>query len=496
VKDGSWSAADTWSGGKVPQSNDLVNTKHNIRVDTPINVKELSNEGSLTIAKSSKPNPINTKDTINPINVAQILINTNKGRIVGENSVANTGKFFQRNGTSLTIDCDSFQNEGSIAAGSATKGDGGDIILTYKKSGAVRGILTAGNGGGKGTKGGSVSFPNQPASALAQQASSSLVIEGTIQGGTGETGGGVEIFANQIEIKSTGQIASGGGNISIRSDGSFVSRGKITILSITPTLQSSTGSTTALLQVVANSIDLQGSKIKVSGGVRFTSIASENQAAGGINLAGKETLIEADSLAVSAGPGATLNLDGMAPGAIKVTNDLILAAGTGGSISMQDATGVISAGKITLAANKIETGGVALKTIAGANYTQVPGKVLSNVSFGRSQGLQTAPGQVVTATVKLYNDSPDQHTYTFTLGLSNPAWKVTGLPSTQTIKSFAAADLQLLLTPPLTATVGETTAITLTAQAKEDPKLGTSTAFAVTLVDLSQKLYLPLISKP
>jgi hypothetical protein len=187
---------------------------------------------------------------------------------------------------------------------------------------------------------------------------------------------------------------------------------------------------------------------------------------------------------------------------------------------MQGSTGVISATKVTLAADKVETGGVDLKALVGNNVEQLPAQVLGHVSFSQPSALQTAPGQAVTTTLTLYNDSPNQNTYTFTVAMNNPSWTLIGLPSTQVISGFASADLQLILNPPSIATAGETTVITLTSQAKENPNLVTSTFLNVALEvpatnpaevepiptptptnvytptdTLTKKVYLPLVKK-
>jgi len=420
--------------------------------------------------------------------------------------------------TWLTQDTSSttLNNEGTIQSGSGGSGDidggngGGFELSVAQINNASKGQLASGDGGDvSGTSLAYRSSCKRSTSALAsadQLAAGSGAFLAGIHSGRGCSG--------NASVRSNGQVSSSGG----------ISTGRNLPVRLAANLTASTaGSDEGILQIIAPDLALSGSKISGNGEVRLTGVApssSLQQTAGGINLSGSATVIEGGSIEVSAGPGMSINLDDMAPGAINSAAGVTIAAGPGGSVSMQGSTGVISATKVTLAADKVETGGVDLSAVVGNNVEQLPAQVLGHVSFSQPAALQTAPGQAVTTTLTLYNDSPNQNTYTFTVAMDNPSWTLTGLPSTQGISGFASADLQLILNPPSIATAGETAVITLTSQAKENPNLVTSTFLNVALEvpatnpaevepvptptptnvytpadTLTKKVYLPLVKK-
>jgi len=513
-----------------------INKGHEIALGKDIELKELQNEGTLLRADNGTLSIVVSGMLVNRGEIAskdgvanelnrngsdldlQGSILQNEGTIkAGSGAAAENAETYGGDGGNIQLNFGQLVNKPTA------------FILAGNGGNASKGE-TGGKGGNISLKGQKVAQPFFLSSARLNEdtPSQTLVNEGGIQSGAGGNGqleggkgGDLELTATQLANNATGQIVAGSGGdstvtvgdgsglsgkITARSDGAISNQGAITIkskISALDLLQCQKGllSKTWCKKVmqekeveqqqlklvviqkhssagnITNTVSL-GGKISVAGKIQVMAASGESQqVAGGIKISGSDTSIEAGSLELATGPGMTINLVDMASGAINVTTGVTLTTGLGGAINLQNVTGVISATKVTLGTEKVETGNSDLKTIIGENVEQLPSQTLGKASFGQTASLHTVPGQALTTTVTLYNDSPTQNIYTFTVMIEIPDWTVKGLPTTQIINSFAAADLQLVISPPSKATIGDRALLVLVAQAQGDPKLGTSASF-------------------
>ena len=197
---------------------------------------------------------------------------------------------------------------------------------------------------------------------------------------------------------------------------------------------------------------------------------------------------------ISGGDGWLLDLSGMSEGAISATGGMTVTVGTGGTVDLtgsgdqvlQAVDGVyIASDQITL------DSGQTLTDVAGSNAASGPSQIWYEASLLGQGMAQGSAGETVRLDFVLLNEGPEADHYDLAAA-DSAGWELDGLPATQSVPALDRQDLSTELTIPISATLGTTDVLTVTARSQEVPSQVVQARVEVRVIT---KSHLPVVLK-
>jgi hypothetical protein len=211
-----------------------------------------------------------------------------------------------------------------------------------------------------------------------------------------------------------------------------------------------------------------------------------------ISLKGADTLVWGGDIIISGGNGWDLDLSGMSDGAISATGRMTVAVGTGGTVDLTGSAGQVlqaSAGVYVASDQVTLDPGQTLADVAGSNASSGPSQVWYEASLLAPEMARGAAGETVSLDLMLLNEGAEADVYDLAAA-DSAGWALAGLPASQPVPGLDGQALSLDVTIPISAGLGTTDALTVTAASQGGPGPAAQARIEVHVVARS---YLPLV---
>jgi hypothetical protein len=211
-----------------------------------------------------------------------------------------------------------------------------------------------------------------------------------------------------------------------------------------------------------------------------------------ISLKGAETLVWGGEVVISGGSGWLLDLSGLSEGAISATGGMTVTVGTGGTVDLTGSAGQVlqAASGVYVASDQITLdAGQTLADVAGSNAASGPSQIWYEASLLGPRMAQGSAGETVTLDFTRLNEGPEADEYGLA-AVDSAGWELDGLPATQSVPALDRQDLSTELTIPISATLGMTDVLTVTARSQGVPSQVVQARVEVRVIT---KSHLPVV---